>query len=220
MTTEATAWEPGDDGVLHLAAGTYDGPFLISRSIRVVADGHVVLRGAGEGSILRVGGRGLQITLVGLRFEGGGPARAGGAVTMPNGGRLVVQSCEFVNCAAAAIGGGAIAARRAEVVAIGCRFADCSAPAGGAVHIEGGEAKLTSCTFATCSASYAGAAVAARSHGAVVLDRCDLSRCLRPDVTTEGLGWLIDVDPPSLQPLSSARGCRLPAGSGLFRGLT
>lgn len=167
-----------DGAVIHLAAGNYTGPFEISRSVTLVGakDAASVFTGTGAGTMVRITGRGIVVALSKISFEGGGPAKDGGALSVPNGARLVVTDCTFRRCTAPGLGGGAIAIRVGELIALRCRFMYCEGRSGGAVLIAGRAlGRAADCQFTDCVATHRGHAVAVRGDGELMLKNPDFS---------------------------------------------
>ncbi|MCO4763875.1 MAG: hypothetical protein KC502_20345 [Myxococcales bacterium] len=181
---------------LRLGAGAYTGPFVLDRSIRLVAEagGQVTLSGAGRGSLLVVQGRGIEVALFGLVLSGGGDCNAGGAVSVPNGARVVLDGCTLRDCAASSYGGGGLFIRRGEASLRGCRFVSCSGRSGGGILVSNdATVRAADCTFVDCTAGHAGAVAAVRDRAELHLLGCDWSGCTPPEVVDPEAGWLVDV---------------------------
>ena len=195
-TLQAALDAAAEGAELRLAAGLYTGPFVLERSVRLVAaaGADVILAGAGRGSLLVVQGRQIQVALFGLTLSGGGDTNAGGGVSVPNGARLVLDGCTIRDCTANGYGGGALFLRRGEAHLHRCRFERCSGRSGGAVLLSNDATlRAVDCTFVACEAVHAGAAVAVRDRAVAALIGCDLSGCTAPEVRADDLGWLVDV---------------------------
>jgi len=217
------ALESAESGaVLRLAAGVYVGPFVTSASVKLVADapGDVILRGEGRGGLLRLEGRRGELALFGLILENGGDTSAGGGVAAPNGGRIVLNDCEFRDCRATGFGGGAVALRRGRLIAQSCRFVRCHGRQGGAVLVTNDcDAQLIDCRFDGCTAEHGGAAVAVRDRPDVLLQRCDLRGLEPPAIIDEQLGWAIDVRLNGRGGGCELRSCRIPGDLHAVRGV-
>lgn len=179
---------------VRVAAGTYAGPLVLERSVRVVGEPGAVVRGAGRGSLVVVQGRGIDVALFGLTLDGGGDTNAGGGVSVPNGARLVLDGCVLRACVARGFGGGGLFIRRGEALLRGCRFEACVGRAGGAALVTNDATlRAVDCVFVGCEAAHSGAAVAVRDRGVATLSGCDLSGCVPPAAVADDLGWLVDV---------------------------
>lgn len=143
-----------DGATLRLAAGDHVGPFFINRSVKLISDAPelpAILRGSGEGALVRVQGRGIDVGFFGLTFADGGDTRAGGCIWVPNGARVVAQNCVFQRGVAMQVGGGGIAIRRGELIVRDCRFIACRGRTGAAVWIgEKAQGELHNCTAQAC----------------------------------------------------------------------
>ena len=138
----------------------HEGPFAIDTTVNLAPaepDTEVILRGSGEGALLRVQGRDIDVGFFGLTLADGGNTRSGGCVWIPNGARVVVSGCVVSGGTATSIGGGGIAIRRGELIVRESRFVDCTGRRGAAIYIgEQAEATVVDCTFERCRSEHGG----------------------------------------------------------------
>lgn len=212
LRSALAAAPPG--ATLRLGAGVYTGPFVLMQDVTLVSadpEHPATLRGAGEGSLLPVDGRGVHITLRALCLQDGGDTNAGGLIRVANGASLLLEDVVLRAGQAQGYGGGGLYLRRGEAVLRRCRLEACVGRAGGGILIANDATlRAEDCVFADNRALHAGAAIAVRDRAAVRLVRCDLRSHSRPTDGTDGAGWLIDAGSgPGAQRVVT-ESCRLP----------
>ncbi|MCB9739761.1 MAG: hypothetical protein H6747_10875 [Deltaproteobacteria bacterium] len=199
---------------LRLGGGVYQGPFVLMQDVTLVAadpEQPPTLRGAGEGALLPVDGKGVRITLRHLQLEDGGDTNAGGLVRVANGARLLLEDCVLRRGQATGYGGGGLYLRRGEATLRRCRIEACEGRNGGGVLIANDATLLAeACVFAGNVAHHGGAAICVRDRAVVRLLRCDLHDHERP-AGASGTTWLIEPATGAGAQRVASEGCRMPS---------
>ncbi len=202
------------EATMRLSPGVHVGPFVIARSVTLTSRDPAqpaVLRGAGEGALLPIDGRGVTVTLVDLELREGGDTNSGGLIRVANGATLVLERCRLLHGQASGYGGGGLFLRRGQATLRDCRLEACDGRSGGALLVSNdAELLAEGCVFVGNTAQHAGAALAVRDHGKVTLRRCDLSAHVSPASREPGLGWLVDAHLANDAAAVRLEACKLP----------
>jgi predicted outer membrane repeat protein len=131
---EAAIAEAAEGTVLVLDAGDFDGGITIRKNLEIRGNGEARLVGT-RGSVLRVIGEGVVLTLQGLVLTEG-KSELGGAVHLVDGASLVARNCRFDSNVAKHKGGAIyLADGRCELSS--CELVDNRAGSGGAIYADG-----------------------------------------------------------------------------------
>lgn len=169
---------PGD--VLCVAPGVYAGPFVVERAVTIEGTAgreETVLEGAGEGTLVFVEAREGRIVLQGLTLRGGGDAKSGGGIALPNGGDLVLRDVVVRGSVSSKLGGGGLSARRGTVLVEGSLFEGNRGRRGGAAFLQGRvRATFRRCTFVGNAGEDGGGAIGTSDEAEVLVEESVFER--------------------------------------------
>ncbi len=131
---QAAVDEAPEGAILVLADGDFDGGVAIRKNLEIRGNGETRIVGT-RGSVLRVIGEGVVLTLQGLALTDG-KSELGAAVHLVDGASLVARNCSFQGNVAKHKGGAIyLADGRCELSS--CELVDNRAGSGGAIHAAG-----------------------------------------------------------------------------------
>ncbi|MDX9724408.1 MAG: AAA family ATPase [Myxococcota bacterium] len=158
--------------VICVPAGHYRGTFVISKPLRLVADGTVLLEGEGDSTLVVTCN--AKVELEGFIIRGGN-AYSGGGLHVASSASVDVRDCVFVDNRADGFGGGAIyAGDDATLHLERCRLLSNRGKNGGAIALEDrASARLVSCLLCDHRAAR-GPAIAALNQSRLSLLHCTL----------------------------------------------
>ncbi|HRE88262.1 MAG TPA: hypothetical protein PK095_03895 [Myxococcota bacterium] len=206
---EGALAESSEGGVLVLAGADFDGGLTLRKSVTIRGEGEATRVLGGRGSVFKVVGEGVVLTLEDLTVSEGS-SELGGAVQLTGGASLVARRCRFEgnrarhkggavalgdgrcelsNCVIvgnrAGMGGGVYVDGLGTLVIDGGEVRDNDASTGAGVHVaDGAEARLTGVIFAGQIGDEIDVSVAGSMSRSpeVVLVRCEVGRtAARPE---------------------------------------
>jgi hypothetical protein len=145
-----------------LGEGTWQGPFVLTRSVTLRGEAGTVLDAGGRGPVLAIGDDDLEVRLVGLTLRNG-HADGGAGLRLTGWSAVRMEGCAVLECSAPGNTGGGVAALRGALELVGCSFLGNRAAAGSDLLATGvAEVRVSGGRFA--------GDVALREGARVVLD--------------------------------------------------
>jgi len=135
-------------GAYTLGEGIWQGPFVLTRPVRLQGEAGTVLDAGGHGPVISVAEDDLDVELVGLTLRNG-HADGGAGVRLTGWSAVRMQGCAVLECRAPGNTGGGVAALRGTLEIAGCSFLGNRAAAGSDLLATGvAEVRVTGGRFA------------------------------------------------------------------------